>query len=436
MKDLLKKIDPVSRRGFAEFAAKTFLGVSMLPFAGAAQSLMAADDDELKEPTPRKNPAKNIIFLYMSGGMTHLDTFDPKPGAETQGPVEAINTSAKGIQISEYLPGLAKQIDKAVLFRSLSSTQGAHERGRYLMRTSYTQRGTIRHPAMGAWMLRLSGRNNKSLPGNVRIGGDSRHPGAGFMEAEFSPLPIGDPIAGLQNSKLSRGATQDQFDKRLRLSYDLDREFREKFNQKKVRSYNDAYDDAVRLMTSEELEAFNVYREPESVRMSYGDNPFGQGVLLARRLVENNVRFVEVTLGGWDTHQSNFVRVPERADLLDRALSTLLADLHERGLLDETMVVVASEFGRTPKINQNAGRDHYPKAFSGLIAGGGIQGGQVYGSTDERGEEVADDMLAVPDFNATIAYGLGLPLRKIVTSASRRPFTVAHKGEPVTKLYS
>ncbi len=436
MKDLLKKIDPVSRRGFAEFAAKTFLGVSMLPFAGAAQSLMAADDDELKEPTPRKNPAKNIIYLYMSGGMTHLDTFDPKPGAETQGPVEAINTSAKGIQISEYLPGLAKQIDKAVLFRSLSSTQGAHERGRYLMRTSYTQRGTIRHPAMGAWMLRLSGRNNKSLPGNVRIGGDSRHPGAGFMEAEFSPLPIGDPIAGLQNSKLSRGATQDQFDKRLRLSYDLDREFREKFNQKKVRSYNDAYDDAVRLMTSEELEAFNVYREPESVRMSYGDNPFGQGVLLARRLVENNVRFVEVTLGGWDTHQSNFVRVPERADLLDRALSTLLADLHERGLLDETMVVVASEFGRTPKINQNAGRDHYPKAFSGLIAGGGIQGGQVYGSTDERGEEVADDMLAVPDFNATIAYGLGLPLRKIVTSASRRPFTVAHKGEPVTKLYS
>ena len=434
MKDMLKKLDGVSRREFAEYAARTFLGVSLLPVGGAAAAL-AADADKPKEPTPRKRPAKNIIYLYMSGGMTHLDTLDPKPGAETQGPVQAIDTSVEGIQISEYLPRLARHVDKAVLVRSLSSTQGAHERGRYLMRTSYTQRGTIRHPALGAWMLRLSGRHNKSLPGNVRIGGDSRHPGAGFMEAEFSPLPIGDPTAGLQNSKLARGVTQSQFDTRLELSNALDREFRDRFNQKKVRSYNDAYDDAVRLMTSSELEAFNIYREPEPVRMAYGDNPFGQGVLLARRLVENKVRFVEVTLGGWDTHQSNFVRVPERADVLDRALGTLLGDLDDRGILEETMVVVASEFGRTPRINQNSGRDHYPKAFSGLIAGGGIQGGQVYGSTDETGEEVADDFLTVPDFNATIAYGLGLPLRKIVTSASRRPFTVAHDGEPVTKLY-
>jgi hypothetical protein len=434
MKSLLKNLDEVSRREFAKFAAKTFLGVSLLPIGGAALAL--AEDEKPKEPTPRKNPAKNIIYLYMSGGMSHLDTFDPKPGAETQGPVQVIDTSVAGIQISEYLPQLARHIDKTVLVRSLSSTQGAHERGRYLMRTSYTQRGTIRHPAMGAWMLRLSGRHNKSLPGNVRIGGDSRHPGAGFMEAEFSPLPIGNPTAGLQNSKLARGTTQNQFDSRLSLSSALDAEFRDRFNQKKVRSYNDAYDDAIRLMTSAELEAFNIYREPENVRMAYGDNPFGQGVLLARRLVENNVRFVEVTLGGWDTHQSNFVRVPERADLLDQALGTLLGDLDERGILDETLVVVASEFGRTPTINQNAGRDHYPKAFSGLIAGGGIQGGQVYGATDETGAEVADDFLEVPDFNATIAYGLGLPLRKIVKSASRRPFTVAHKGDPVTTLYS
>lgn len=435
MKDLLSKLDDVSRRQFAEYAAKTFLGVSLLPAVGAATAF-AADEEKPEEPTPRTSPAKSIIYLYMSGGMTHLDTFDPKPGAETQGPVQAINTSASGVQISEYFPQLARQVDKAVLVRSLSSTQGAHERGRYLMRTSYSQRGTIRHPALGAWMLRHSGRLNKSLPGNVRIGGDSRHPGAGFMEAEFSPLPIGDPTAGLQNSKLARGTTQSQFDNRLALSTALDQEFRARFNQKQVRSYNDAYDDAVRLMTSEELEAFNIYREPEQIRSAYGDNPFGQGVLLARRLVENKVRFVEVTLGGWDTHQSNFVRVPERTDLLDRALGALLADLDDRGLLDETLVVVASEFGRTPTINQNAGRDHYPRAFSGLIAGGGIQGGQAYGSTDEKGVDVADDLLAVPDFNATIAYGLGLPLRKIVKSASRRPFTVAHKGEPVTHLYS
>jgi hypothetical protein len=434
MKELLKKLDDASRREFVITAAKTFLGVGLLPVGGAALAYAAKEEEGEKYP-PRKNPASNIIYLYMSGGMSHLDTLDPKPGAETQGPVQAIPTSAKGVMLSEYLPRLAKQMDKAVLFRSLSSTQGAHERGRYLMRTSYTQRGTIRHPAMGAWLLRLSGRKNPSLPGNVRIGGDSRHPGAGFMEAAYAPLPIGDPTAGLQNSKLPRGIELAQFDNRLDLSNQLDQAFRARFDQKQVRSYTDAYQDATRLMTSKELEVFNIYRESEKTRLSYGDNPFGQGCLLARRLVEQDVRFVEVTMGGWDTHQSNFVRVPEQAEILDSALGTLLADLASRGILNKTMVVLATEFGRTPNINQNSGRDHYPKAFSGLIAGGGIKGGQAYGETDALGKEVAKNRLEVPDFNATIAYGLGLPLNKIITSPSKRPFTVAHKGKPVVEMY-
>ena len=256
MKDLLRRLDGASRREFAAFAAKALLGVGLLPAAGGVSRAIAAEDEQKEVVPPRKNPAKNIIYLYMSGGMTHLDTFDPKPGAETQGPVEAIETAASGVRISEYLPMLAKQMDKAVLVRSLSSTQGAHERGRYLMRTSYTQRGTIRHPALGAWLLRLSGKLNKSLPGNVRIGGDSRHPGAGFMEAAYSPLPIGDPTAGLQNSKLPRGVVESQFQKRISLSDQLDQQFRDHFDQKQVRSYTDAYNDAIRLMSSEELEAF------------------------------------------------------------------------------------------------------------------------------------------------------------------------------------
>lgn len=418
--------DEVTRRAFAAMAAKTFLGVGLAPLVG--ESLLAADKTA-------SGTATNVIYLYMSGGMTHLDTLDPKPGSETQGPVEAIRTNVSGIQISEYLPNLARHMDKAAIVRSLSSTQGAHERGRYFMRTSYTQRGTIRHPAMGAWVLRLSGKRNKSLPGNVRIGGDSRHPGAGFMEAQYAPLPIGDPAAGLQNSKLPRGVSETQLNKRLNLADQLDVDFRRRFNQKKVRSYTDAYDDAIRLMRSEELEAFNIYRESEATRKAYGEDPFGQGCLLARRLVENNVRFVEVTLGGWDTHQSNFVRVPERTEILDQALGTLLGDLHGRGLLKRTLVVLATEFGRTPTINQNAGRDHYPKAFSGLLAGGGIRGGQVYGSTDAKGEEVEDDLVEVPQFNATIAQALGLPQKQIIKSASRRPFTVADKAEPITALF-
>lgn len=394
MKDQLKKLSSVSRRDFAAFAAQTFLGVGLLPVAGAAA--FAADEQDAAISTASKGTAKNVIYLYMNGGMSHLDTLDPKPGAKTQGPVESIRTSASDVMISEYLPRLARHMDKAAIVRSLSSTQGAHERGQYLMRTSYTQRGTIRHPAMGAWVLRLSGRTNKSLPGNVRIGNDSRHPNAGFMEAQYAPLPIGDPTAGLQNSKLARGIAQQQFEKRVSLADQIDGEFRTRFDQKQVRSYTDAYDDAIRLMSSEELEAFNVYRESEAVRNSYGDNPFGQGCLLARRLVEKDVRFVEVSLGGWDTHQNNFIRVPERTEILDQALAALLGDLSDRGILKETLVVLATEFGRTPNINQNAGRDHYPKAFSGLLAGGGIRGGQVYGATDSTGAEVDDGLVEPP----------------------------------------
>ncbi len=433
MNDFLLKADEWTRRDFAATLAKTCLGVGILPFAGGINAF-AKDEEPTAEPAA-KGTAKNCIFLYMNGGMTHLDTLDPKPGTETGGPVTAIDTSAEGVQISEYLPQLAEHMHNAAIIRSLSSTQGAHERGQYLMKTSYTQRGTIRHPAMGAWVLKLSGRTNQSLPGNVRIGSDSRHPGAGFMEARYSPLPIGDPAAGLQNSRLPRGVTSPQFDRRLALSNQFDDGFRKKFDQKQVRSYTDAYDNAIRLMSSEELEAFNIYREPERTRQAYGDDRFGQGCLLARRLIENQVRFVEVSLGGWDTHQGNFVRVPERTQILDQALAALLTDLADRGLLDETLVVLATEFGRTPRINQNAGRDHYPKAFSGLLAGGGIKGGQVYGATDESGEEVADGFAEVPQFNATIATALGLPLKKIVKSASRRPFTVANKAEPLVDLF-
>ena len=430
MNKTLNQLDEVSRRSFAASAAKAFLGVGLLPVAGATALGKESNGSKKKQGT-----AKNVIYLYMSGGMTHMDTLDPKPGVENQGPVQAIKTSAPGVMISEYLPQLAKQADKVTLVRSLSSTQGAHERGRYLMRTSYTQRGTIRHPAMGAWVLRLSGKKNNSLPGNVRIGGDSRHPGAGFMEAAYSPLPIGNPTAGLQNSKLARGITEEQFEKRQRLSGSLDKEFRARFDQKAVRSYTDAYDDAIRLMSSKELDAFNIYREPEAVRNAYGDDPFGQGCLLARRLVENDVRFVEVTLGGWDTHQNNFVRVPERCEILDQALATLLEDLSDRGMLEETLVVLATEFGRTPTINQNAGRDHYPRAFSCLLAGGGIRGGRVYGATDSGGVEVDEDFTEIPRFNATIAHALGLPLKQVVTSPSRRPFTVANKAEPILNLF-
>jgi len=352
-----------------------------------------------------------------------------------KGPVEAIGTKEAGIQISEYLPAIASQMDKLALIRSLSSTQGAHEEGRYFMHSSYTKRGTIVHPGMGSWLVKMDGPRNPNLPGVIHVGSPNPGGGNGFFEQKFAPLVIGNPEAGLQNSKIRKGTTEKEFEDTVMLTNAFDSEFHRKYNQKKTRAYTDMYDDAIKLMKSRDLAAFELDQELKHIREAYGTNPFGQGCLLARRLVEHDVRFVEVTLGGWDTHTNNFERVSENGQVLDQALGTLLADLENRGMLEETMVVLATEFGRTPKINDNEGRDHSPTAFSCALAGGGVRGGQVYGETDSTGKFVKGEKVDVPDFNATIAYALGIPLEKTVYSSSGRPFRVADKGKPILSLF-
>lgn len=434
MKSILNQSDDISRRRFVQGAASTFLGVGMLPATEALLSGSAFAAGEKASTERQVATAKRVIYLYMSGGMTHLDTFDVKPGAETQGPTKAIKTSADGVQISEYLPRLAKHMHHGAIVNSLNSKTGAHQQANYLMHTSYEMRGTIQHPGMGAWMLKFLGRDNQTLPANVVIGGASRHPGAGFFESRFGPVMIGDPNRGLQYVKSS--LKEEDFSYRLGLSDKLSKKFREEYGRKDVRAYTAMYDDAVKLMESPDLEAFDIRKESEATREAYGDDRFGQGCLLARRLVESGVRFVEVGLGGWDTHQANFVRAPERCDILDRGISALIADLEKRGLLNDTLIVVASEFGRTPRINQNVGRDHFPKAFSGLLVGGGIAGGQKYGKTDETGENVIENPVDPADFNATIGYALGLPLNQVLYSPSKRPFTVAQNGKPLTQLFA
>lgn len=432
MNELLKKSDEVSRRRFISRTAKTCLGVSLLPHALKNELLAAAK-------TPGQKPtARNVIFLYMSGGMSHIDTFDPKPNADpaVRGDVTAIPTNAEGVFLSQYMPGLAKEMDKATIVRSVSSTQGAHEQGNYLVHTSYSPRGTITHPGLGAWMLRHEGRTNRTLPGSVRIGGGARGGGAGFMESKFAPLVIGNPNEGLKNSRMPSDLTEAQYNDRLMLSEQFDAAFHDRYNQKHVRAYNDMYDDAIRLMKSEDLKAFDLYSESPETREAYGQNGFGQGCLLARRLIEHDVRFVEVTLGGWDNHNNIYPGIEGRVNTLDTGVSTLIRDLERRGLLDETLVVVASEFGRTPMLNMNDGRDHFPRCFSFLVAGGGIAGGRTYGATDENASQIVENKVMVPDFNATIAYALGLPLEKVVYSASKRPFTVAHKGKPIMDLFA
>ena len=424
--------DELNRRRFVSLAAKSFLGVSILPWA--SHSSLSGAGLGLNRPLNHAPKAKNVIYLYMSGGMTHLDTFDPKSGAETGGPTQTIKTNADGVQLAENLPLLANHANKVAVIRGMTSTKGAHQQGNYFMHTSYAQRATIVHPSMGAWMTRLDGRFNPTLPGAVVVGGGSRHPLSGFLSTSHQPLAVGNPDEGLKNIKRLWGMTEEKFEAGLGLSQKLDRSFTQKYNLEKINAYRDMYDDAVRLMKSKDLKAFDLNEESESIRESYGSDNFGQGVLLARRLVERQVRFVEVQLGGWDTHQNNFSRVPERCSILDQALSALLDDLSKRGLLEETLVVLATEFGRTPNINVNDGRDHYPKAFSCMLAGGGIRGGQVWGATDEEGREVIENKVEIPDFNATIAYALGLPLDEIIYSPTRRPFTLSDKGQPLTQL--
>ena len=424
--------EELNRRRFISLAAKSFLGLSILPWANELN--LSAAGLGLNRPINHAPKAKNVIYLYMSGGMTHLDTFDPKPGTETGGPTQAIKTKADGVQLAENLPLLANHADKIAVIRGMTSTKGAHSQGNYFMHTSYAQRSTIVHPSMGAWMTKLDGRFNPTLPGAVVVNGGSRHPLSGFLPSTHQPLAVGNPDDGLRNCEMLNGFTEKGFNKSLDLSNKLDRGFIEKYDLNKVKAYSDMYDQAVRLMKSNDLKAFDLKEETQSTREAYGDDNFGQGVLLARRLVERQVRFVEVQLGGWDTHQNNFTRVPERCAILDQALSALLNDLSNRGMLDETLVVLASEFGRTPTINVNEGRDHYPKAFSCMLAGGGIKGGQIWGKTDEEGREVIEQKVEIPDLNATIAYALGLPLDQIIYSPTRRPFTLSDKGNPLVEL--
>ena len=303
------------------------------------------------------------------------------------------------------------------------------------MHTSYDQRATIRHPGLGAWHQKMQGKLNPTLPASVFVGKESRfHGSGGFFEPEFEPLAINDPKSGLKHARTSE--KKERFQRRLDLTNDLDAEFLERYHSKPIRAHGEMYADAVRLMESPDLEAFSINKEDDKTRQRYGSDPFGEGCLLARRLIERDVRTVEVSFTGWDTHSNNFTSMPLLCQTMDRAVAALLDDLKRIGKLDDTVVVLTTEFGRTPIVNQNVGRDHYPKAFTSVLAGGGFKGGYVHGKTSEGGEEVIENPLTIPDFNATIAYALGIPIDQILYSPSKRPFTVAHKGKPELALFT
>ena len=432
------KADELGRRQFMINAARSYLGVSVAPMLGASLATGSLGAQERRKGKG-SGTAEHVIFLNMGGGMSHLDTWDTKPGnKEVQGPVESIATSGD-MQLSQYLSGSAKIADKICVINSMTSKQGAHSQGQYLLHRSYSPRGTIVHPAIGAWVVRMKGRKNTTLPGFVTVGTSPSASSPGFFGAEFGGVPLGRPDEGLKNSSRAGSVSEEDFNRRLAIADALNKSFGDKYKTPDVKAYDSLYDEAVKLMKSDDLKAFDISREPSKGRNKYGSDRFGQGCLLARRLVESGVRFVEVSLGGWDTHYDNFTAVEARCQVLDQAYANLLIELEAKGLLQSTIVALCTEFGRSPNIVQehNNGRDHHPGVFSSLLAGGGIKGGTVYGESDSKGARVKKNGVTLHDYNATIAYGLGIDTTAVLHSPSGRPFKVGGKdGSPVKRLFS
>lgn len=441
----------LSRRDWLQLSAAGAFGISM---SGWLESLAA---DTAQDPARKRS----IILLWMSGGPSQLDTFDMKPGHDNGGEYKEIETAAPGVRISEYLPNLAKQMKDVSVVRSMSTKEGDHARATYLMRTGYRPQGPVHYPALGSLLSNELGSSEGELPNYVSIGPYRfLSPAAyspGFLGPQHSPLVVGGQGANfvrqdgngyeqalrVRNLDLPNDVTIEQADARLGLLKQLEDDFLATRPGVTSKSHQTAYQKAVRMMRSTAVKAFNLDDEDAKLRDAYGRNQFGQGCLLARRLVERGVPFVEVSLNGvqgnqafgWDTHFNNFEGVKRLCGILDPGWATLLTDLRTRGLLKSTVVVWMGEFGRTPKINPRQGRDHFPAAWTTVIAGGGVKGGQAFGKTSDDGMTVKDNPVSVPDFLSTVCTALGVdPMKQNMSNVGRPIRIVDPKAVPIKEI--
>ena len=375
---------------------------------------------------PIASKAKNVIYICLDGGMSHIDTFDPKDNKEVMGDTTKISTNVSGIEIGNRLPKLAEVVDKMSIIRSTTSKTGAHEQAQYLNRTSYRQIGSIVHPSLGSWVAHLQERE-RDIPDYVLISGSSAHPNSGFLPKVKSPLPIVDPQGGLRNSKVD-----SKLEERMRILREINSSLRSPL----ASEYNQFYDNTVRFLKSKDLELFDLTKESSDVRAKYGDTRLGQGCLLAKRLIKGDIKFIEINNGGWDTHVDNFTKLDNKLKEVDDALSALVLDLDSEGLLDSTLIALVTEFGRTPNINVNDGRDHHPQCYSTVLIGAGVKGGYVAGETNKTASKVTKDPYTISDINATIAHLLGIKTEEEKISPSGRPFKVANKGSIIKDIIS
>jgi uncharacterized protein (DUF1501 family) len=376
--------------------------------------------------------AKAVVVLWLNGGPSHLDTFDPKPGTPVGGPFKAIKTRAPSILLSEHLPQLAEKADKIAVVRSMSSKEGNHARAQYLLHTGYSPNPTVVHPSLGGWVCEQLGDPQSDIPTFVSIGGPSF--GAGFLGVQNGPFVLQKAGEMPPNVEPPPQIDAARFDRRKAALDFLEKRFASQTGDAKVDGREAVYAKAVRMMRSPRIDVFDLGHESDATKKAYGDTDFGRGCLLARRLVERGVKFTEVVLDGWDTHKDNFNRNAKQMGILDPAFATLLGELDQRKLLRSTIVVCMGDFGRTPKINGNEGRDHHPQAWSAVLAGGGIRGGYVHGTTDADGDKVAGPATSVPDLMATLATLMGMDPTHSETTPAGRPIAITEDGVAVKAL--
>ena len=417
-------MEPLTRRRFvgtATLAGATWLTPISQMLARAAEAKPA-----------RHATAQSVIILWMQGGPSQLETFDPHPGTTIAGGSKAIATTLKGVQLGDGFGRLAEQMEHISLVRSVVSKEGDHERGTTTIKSGYRPDPTIVYPSIGAIAAHELSAAGCDIPRHVSILSSQWPARGGFLGDQFDAFRTDDPAGAVPDTQSFLTPERDSV--RLKHLDVLEASFA-KGRSRRVEAtlHKETLADARKMMTFEQLKAFDVSKEPLAVRKLYGDTPFGRGCLAARRLTEVGVRCVEVNLTGWDTHINNHAFTASQMEILDPAFAALIQDLHTRKLLDKTIVLCAGEFGRTPRMNPTGGRDHWPSGFSVALAGGGIRGGQIIGETDPEGKAEPKDPVEVGDLHATILKSLGIDFEKVSQTPIGRTFKFA-EGEPIEKL--
>jgi hypothetical protein len=410
---------------------RNFIALGTTGLAGASLVDVLAANNTWKES--KEGKAKNVIVIYMSGGMAHQESFDPKYLApqEYRGPLGTVKTNT-GERFSENLKHTAKVADKMTVIRSMTHGEAAHERGTHSMITGWRPSPAITYPSIGSVVAKELG-SRKDLPPYVAIPTPFRSTGSGYLSFKHGPFGLGSnpesPNFSVRDLNLPSGLTAERFDSRKSMRSVVDNYFSKLERNDQLDAMDSFYLKAYDMISSPEARAaFELHKEPQKLREAYGLNSAGQRLLMARRLVESGVRFVALTYGGFDHHTNIETNINRQLEPFDKAYATLINDLSDRGMLDETLVIVTTEFGRTPKINSNAGRDHWPQVFSIAMAGGGVKGGYVHGTSDPTGSFPEDDPFTVDNYAATIYNLIGIDPNRELMADGGRPIRIVNQN--------